>query len=327
MDVSARRRVVLRRPCSWLNLLLLGTPLAFVIAGLALTKVPQLAALMDPGPAGLAIWALDDGAGRLRRALLRPVLVGLVFVGTVPRVLNLFITPDKVYPLYGFHYWVHRAIARTTNSRFYMRLFGDTSYIVHYLRWLGLRPSRGAADRVRTSARSSSTTPRSSARSAAERWSRTDCPSSTPISRARPSACPACRSGRRTSWGTGSPIPRRARRATTASSRRRSWFPSTGRCAKAWACWARPASRSRGRSSATSSSTWRARTSCVAASLAKNIHNTVTMALFLLSRWILFFAVTVLYLAAVDLWASLGALAFALATVGVFVVHRRLLTS
>ena len=53
--------------------------------------------------------------------------------------------------------------------------------------------------------------------------------------------------------------------------------------------------------------------------MAKNIHNTITMALFLLVQWIFFFAVTVLYLAAVDLWASLGALAFALATAGVFV--------
>ena len=24
-----------------------------------------------------------------------------------------------------------------TNRKFYMRLFGDTSYVVHYLRWLG----------------------------------------------------------------------------------------------------------------------------------------------------------------------------------------------
>jgi non-ribosomal peptide synthetase-like protein len=44
------------------------------------------------------------------------------------------------------------------------------------------------------------------------------------------------------------------------------------------------------------------------------------MALFLLIRWILVFAVTVLYLGAVDLWATLGAPAFALATVAVFVV-------
>ena len=40
------------------------------------------------------------------------VLVGLLFVVTVPRLLNLFIKPDKVYPLYGFHDRVHRAITR-----------------------------------------------------------------------------------------------------------------------------------------------------------------------------------------------------------------------
>jgi hypothetical protein len=32
------------------------------------------------------------------------LLIGLVFVGTVPRLLNLAIAPDKVYPLYGIHY-------------------------------------------------------------------------------------------------------------------------------------------------------------------------------------------------------------------------------
>src|SRR3989454_8114068 len=38
------------------------------------------------------------------------VLVGLLAVGTVPRVLSVFIKPDMVYPLYGFHYAVHRVI-------------------------------------------------------------------------------------------------------------------------------------------------------------------------------------------------------------------------
>ena len=85
------------------------------------------------------------------------VLVGLVSVGTVPRLLNRFITPDKVYPLYGFHYWVQRAIARMTNRKFYMRLFGGTSYVVHYLRWLGY-DLHECGRPVRTSARRSSTT-------------------------------------------------------------------------------------------------------------------------------------------------------------------------
>jgi hypothetical protein len=43
------------------------------------------------------------------------ILLGLLYVVTVPRLLNLAIKPDKVYPLYGFHYWVHRAIGRMSN--------------------------------------------------------------------------------------------------------------------------------------------------------------------------------------------------------------------
>ena len=64
-------------------------------------------------------------------------LLGLVAVVTIPRVLNLALTPDKVYPLYGFHYWVHQTITRISNAKYYIHLFGDSSYIVHYLRWIG----------------------------------------------------------------------------------------------------------------------------------------------------------------------------------------------
>ncbi|MDQ2707905.1 MAG: amino acid adenylation domain-containing protein [Actinomycetota bacterium] len=63
--------------------------------------------------------------------------LGLAIVVTVPRVLNLAITPDRVYPLYGFAYWIHRTIARITSAPFLIRLYGDSSYIVSYLRALG----------------------------------------------------------------------------------------------------------------------------------------------------------------------------------------------
>lgn len=66
-----------------------------------------------------------------------PLVVGLIFVVTVPRLLNLFIKPDKVYPIYGWHYWVCRTIARTSNVKFFTHLFGDSSYIVYYLRGIG----------------------------------------------------------------------------------------------------------------------------------------------------------------------------------------------
>ncbi|MEX5300011.1 amino acid adenylation domain-containing protein [Kocuria sp. CPCC 205292] len=64
---------------------------------------------------------------------------GLVAVAIVPRVLNLFLKPNRVYPLYGVHYVLQRAVARLTNLRFYMWAAGDSSLIVHYLRLLGYK--------------------------------------------------------------------------------------------------------------------------------------------------------------------------------------------
>ncbi len=65
------------------------------------------------------------------------VLTGLAIVVVIPRLLNLFITPDRIYPLYGFHYSLHRTITRITNTGFYLTLFGDSSYVVRYLQALG----------------------------------------------------------------------------------------------------------------------------------------------------------------------------------------------
>ncbi|MFE6691676.1 Pls/PosA family non-ribosomal peptide synthetase [Streptomyces sp. NPDC057743] len=65
------------------------------------------------------------------------VIVGLAVLTTVPRLLHRVIKPGAVYPLYGFRYAVHRSVARMTNLKFFIWLFGDSSYIVHYLRSLG----------------------------------------------------------------------------------------------------------------------------------------------------------------------------------------------
>ncbi|RSM74439.1 peptide synthetase [Amycolatopsis sp. WAC 01375] len=62
---------------------------------------------------------------------------GLAVVLTIPRLLGLFLRPDRVYPLYGRHFAIQRLIARLTNLRAFTYLFGDSSYIVHYLRALG----------------------------------------------------------------------------------------------------------------------------------------------------------------------------------------------
>src|SRR6202042_2955437 len=64
-------------------------------------------------------------------------IVGLVVVLTVPRALNLVIKPGRHYRLYVFHDRIDRAITRITSVQFLTPLFGDSSYIVYFLRWLG----------------------------------------------------------------------------------------------------------------------------------------------------------------------------------------------
>ncbi|MFE3167060.1 Pls/PosA family non-ribosomal peptide synthetase [Streptomyces sp. NPDC059224] len=70
------------------------------------------------------------------------VILGLLVLCTVPRLVGLVLKPDKVYPLYGFHYVLQRFTARMTNIKFFTWLFGDSSYIVHYLRGIGYDLSR-----------------------------------------------------------------------------------------------------------------------------------------------------------------------------------------
>ena len=107
---------------------------------------PWLAGLLDPSAVashgGLTLRGLLIDALELSSLLFfGALLIGLPLVVTIPRVLNLFLEPDRVYPLYGFHDRVQRAITRLSTIRFFVRLFGDSSYIVGYLSWLGYRLS------------------------------------------------------------------------------------------------------------------------------------------------------------------------------------------
>ncbi|HEV2874720.1 MAG TPA: Pls/PosA family non-ribosomal peptide synthetase [Thermoleophilaceae bacterium] len=121
-----------------LRLLALTLPLAIGAVAMLITEVPRLASLVESGPPAFTSWTFYADALAVSFVLLfGSMLVGFVFVMSVPRVLNRFIEPDTVYRLYGFHYGVHRAIERMTNVPFFPRVLGDSSYIVPYLSWLG----------------------------------------------------------------------------------------------------------------------------------------------------------------------------------------------
>lgn len=126
-----------------LQLFFLYVPLAIGGAYMLVTLVPALHNRLSRSTVDLTSSALYIDALVLSLLLFFGfVVVGTAVMFTVPRLLNLVVKPDKVYPLYGFHYSAHRAIGRMTNIKFFTWLFGDSSYIVHYLRGIGYDLSR-----------------------------------------------------------------------------------------------------------------------------------------------------------------------------------------
>ncbi|MET7714443.1 Pls/PosA family non-ribosomal peptide synthetase [Streptomyces sp. NPDC005407] len=121
-----------------LAMLLVYLPLTLAGVSLVFTAVPQLNAVFTQGPPAFTSPAfyLEALVASLV-AFFGGILVGLLVVSTVPRLLSLAIKPGRTYPLYGLHHGIQRAITRLTNIRFFTTLFGDSSAIVHYLRWLG----------------------------------------------------------------------------------------------------------------------------------------------------------------------------------------------
>ncbi|WP_407698343.1 Pls/PosA family non-ribosomal peptide synthetase [Streptomyces marianii] len=120
-------------------LLLLGVYLPLALGGLGLlfAVLPQLDALLTPEPTFTSPGFYLDALIASFVAFFGGLLVGLVIVNAVPRLLRLVIEPGRVYPLFGVHHGLQRSLTRMTNARFFVLLFGDSSAIVHYLRCLG----------------------------------------------------------------------------------------------------------------------------------------------------------------------------------------------
>jgi non-ribosomal peptide synthetase-like protein len=118
--------------------LLVYLPVAIGGVSMLLVAVPRLSELMAEGAGAFTSWTFYRDALAVSLVLyFGALLAGFVIVMTVPRLLNLFIRPHKVYRLYSFHYGVHRWIVRLTNAKVLSNLVGDSSWIVHYLRGIG----------------------------------------------------------------------------------------------------------------------------------------------------------------------------------------------
>ncbi|MFD9204276.1 peptide synthetase, partial [Streptomyces anthocyanicus] len=112
-----------------LQTLLVTMPLLVGGTYLLLTVAPSLDVLLDPKTQNITSGRFYAEAFALSVALFVGfVVVGFAVVTVVPRLLNTFLEPDRVYPLYGFHYSVQRSVARLSNARFFKWLCGDSSY-------------------------------------------------------------------------------------------------------------------------------------------------------------------------------------------------------
>jgi non-ribosomal peptide synthetase-like protein len=122
------------------NVLVLSVPLGLAVLLEFLEQIPLLPSLMQPGETAIYDPTFyGQVLGYVTALFVLGLATGLLIITTVPRLFSLGLCEDRVYPLYGIRYWLQRVVARSTNSRFYTYLFGDSSAILHYLRFLGYR--------------------------------------------------------------------------------------------------------------------------------------------------------------------------------------------
>ncbi len=118
-------------------------PLALGLPIAVFREVPQLTALVAPLPPAIASWAFYGDALLVSTVLFFGfLLLGMLLMMTAPRLLRVLVKPDREYRLYGLRYWAHGRIGRMSNSRFLVQLFGDSAYIVDYLRGIGYNLSK-----------------------------------------------------------------------------------------------------------------------------------------------------------------------------------------
>ncbi|RFS82997.1 amino acid adenylation domain-containing protein [Actinomadura spongiicola] len=138
-DCGTLRRVGYSLAQLFTQLVITG-PLGIVVLITLLTEVPMLAEIMRKTPEGIGRLELYQEAAILSSLVFfGGILASLAFVLTLPRLLALIVRPDRVYRLFGRHYWAIMTTKRLTNPKFFMDLFGDSSYVVGYLRALGYR--------------------------------------------------------------------------------------------------------------------------------------------------------------------------------------------
>ena len=212
-----------------------------------------------------------------------------------------------------------------TNLKAYTYLFGDSSYIVHYLRWLGYDLTHVRADRVELRHRGEAREP------LPERHRQRDDGRRRPVDHQRRllqhvvPGVPGQSVGAHSFLGNRIAYPSQGRVGDNCLLGTKVLVPidgkvRRGRGAARLAQLRDPANGRAGQHVRPPGATRRGLRRRLAA---KNRHNLVTMGLFLLVRWLFVFVVTLIASAAADLYPSEGAGVVAVANVVILAVQRR----
>ena len=101
---------------------------------------PNVAALLETQAYAFTDWVFyADAIAYAALAVFGGTVVSLLIVTTVPRVVQHAVKPDTVYPLFGLRHAAERAVSRMTNRPMLTGLFGDSSYVVRYVRAIGYK--------------------------------------------------------------------------------------------------------------------------------------------------------------------------------------------
>ncbi len=116
----------------------LGRTMWGLVIALVVLADPNVAALLEPQELAFNDWVFyADAAAYAGLGVLGGTAVALVLVTTLPGLVQLAVKPGTVYPLFGLRDAAARAVAKMTNSRMLGQLFGDSSYVVNYVRAIG----------------------------------------------------------------------------------------------------------------------------------------------------------------------------------------------
>ena len=86
------------------------------------------------------LWLLAGEMLLVSLALFMGALIaGLLAVIFIPKLLSLFLQEGKTYVRFGVHYFIFRIVQRLSNASIYCTIFGDSAFIIHYLKWIGYK--------------------------------------------------------------------------------------------------------------------------------------------------------------------------------------------